>query len=69
MSEVRLQTSEWQSVFHPPDTTRTVVLRFDDTGERDCEGFYWAPEQAWYKTEGSKARRNSVHPTKWKERE
>ena len=40
-------------------------MRFGDNGERDTEGFYWSAEGAWYKSEGSKARRNSVHPTHW----
>lgn len=43
-------------------------MRFGDNGERDCEGFYWSAERAWYKSEGSKARRNAVRPTHWAEK-
>ena len=60
-------TNEWQPVFLPPMNSRTVMLRFDDDGGRDCRGFYWRPEHAWYKSDGSKARRAAVHPVKWRE--
>ena len=59
--------SEWISAKTPPDTSRSVMLRFDDDGSRDCSGFYWRAEGAWYKSLGSKARRNSVHPVAWQE--
>lgn len=58
-------SAEFQSAKTPPDTSRPVMLRFDETGERDRKGFYWRPEGAWYYSEGSKARRNSVHPVAW----
>lgn len=58
----------WYSASSPPDTSRTVVLRFDEDGSRDCEGFYWRAEGSWYKSQGGKAKRNAVHPTSWKER-
>jgi hypothetical protein len=58
----------WFDVGLPPANCRRVVMRFDDDGSRDCEGFYWSPEGAWYKSEGSKARRNSVHPVRWQEK-
>lgn len=57
----------WTSVDTPPDNCRRVLMRFDDDGSRDCEGFYWRAERAWYRSEGSKARRNAVHPVKWME--
>ena len=57
----------WQSFKQPPDTSRTVMMRFDETGERDATGFYWRPEGAWYRNPGSKAKRNSVHPLQWRE--
>ena len=59
----------WFDAKLPPANCRRVVMRFDDDGRRDCEGFYWSPEGAWYKSEGSKARWNSVHPVRWKEKE
>lgn len=58
----------WFDAGLPPLNCRRVVMRFDDDGSRDCEGFYWAAEGAWYKSEGSKARRNAVHPVRWQEK-
>jgi hypothetical protein len=62
-----LKTEEMRPASDPPDTCRRVILRFGDDGWRDSEGFYWRPEGAWYLSEGSKARRHSVHPTHWAE--
>lgn len=45
----------------PPNSSRKVVLRFGDNGERDCFGFYCAETQAWYKM----STKNAVHPTHW----
>jgi hypothetical protein len=61
--------SLWQSSQVPPDNSRCVILRFDDDGQRDCEGFYWRAEGAWYKSAGSKARKAAVHPTKWRDKD
>lgn len=57
-----------RAVSDPPGNCRRVIMRFGDNGERDCEGFYWSAERSWYKSEGSKARRNAVHPTHWAEK-
>lgn len=59
---------EWQPAAPPPDNSRTVVMRFDDEGSRDCEGFYWRPHGCWYKSYGSKGRKAAVHPVAWRER-
>jgi hypothetical protein len=48
------------SVSSPPTDSRTVVLRFDDNGERDAPGFYWSAEGSWYTSLGS-----AVHPVGW----
>jgi hypothetical protein len=64
-----LRTEEMRPVSDPPDTCRRVILRFGDDGWRDSEGFYWRAEGSWYLSEGSKARRHSVHPTHWAETE
>jgi hypothetical protein len=62
-----LKTEDMRPASEPPDTSRRVILRFGDDGWRDSEGFYWRAEGAWYLSEGSKARRHSVHPTHWAE--
>lgn len=64
----RCREEGWRGVAIPPHNSRTVVLRFDDSGERDREGFYWRPEGCWYTSEGSKAKRNAVHPIMWREK-
>jgi len=58
---------DWQDTVIPPDSSRNVMLRFDEDGSRDCEGFFWRAERSWYKQAGSKARRNAVHPVQWQE--
>lgn len=58
----------WFSAGLPPSSSRCVIMRFDDDGSRDCEGFYWHSENAWYRSEGSKAKRHSVHPVRWMEK-
>lgn len=60
--------ADWFDAMLPPANCRSVVMRFDDDGSRDCEGFYWAPERAWYKSKGSKSKRHAVHPVRWREK-
>ena len=57
----------WQSAKRPPDTSRCVRMRFDERGDLDATGFYWAAEGAWYRSRGSKAKHKSVHPIQWRE--
>lgn len=62
-----MSDDRWTPSSQPPDTSRTVMLRFDADGSRDAHGFYWRVEGAWYKSQGSKAKRKSVHPIAWRE--
>ena len=55
----------WIDASTPPDDSRRVWLRFQDG--TFCEGFWWRGEKLWYKSEGSKAKRNAVVPTHWQE--
>jgi hypothetical protein len=57
----------WNPASSPPDSARRVMMRFDDDGSRDATGFYWRFAEAWYKSAGSKARQESVHPVAWRE--
>lgn len=50
---------------NPPHNRRTVILRFDESGERDCEGFY---DGAFYRSESGYAQRLAVHPVRWFDR-
>ena len=60
-------STKWHSYMEPPNDSRRVRLRFGDDGERDCDGFWWSHEKAWYMSDGSKRRKNAVHPTHWAE--
>ena len=57
----------WKSARFPPLDSRTVIMRFAGDETRACKGFFWSAEQSWYKSEGSKAKKDSVHPLEWRE--
>lgn len=70
MASSGMSDHKWYDVSKTfPLTSRVVVMRFDDGGERDAEGFFWAPERSWYRSEGGKAKRHSVHPVAWREKD
>ena len=46
----------------PPEHLETVTLRFDDDGERDCEGFY---DGGFYVSRKARDEGRAVHPVRW----
>ena len=56
---------KWHPATFPPSDSRRVVLRFDDDGSRDCEGFYVG---SWYKSELAWRQQRAVHPVMWREK-
>jgi hypothetical protein len=57
----------WIPVAIPPNSMRLVHLKFAD--DTEYQGFYVYMEGRWYLKDGSKAKKNSVHPTYWAEGE
>ena len=57
----------WHPYTEPPSATRSVMLRFDPDGNRDCKGFY-SYGFGWYALSDRNARQlRFVHPTHWRE--
>jgi hypothetical protein len=52
---------------YPPEHSRVVTLRFDEGGSRDCQGFYWRPHGAFYKSKKAMKSQTPVHPIEWSE--
>ena len=57
----------WHPYTEPPDDTRSVMLRFDPQGNRDCVGFYSWDFGSYARSETNARRLNFVHPTHWQE--
>ena len=57
----------WHSYAEPPSDTRTVMLRFDQQGNHDCQGFYSYDFGSYARSETNARRLKFVHPTRWRE--
>lgn len=50
---------------YPPETDRTVVLKFGGDGYLDRTGFYVRSLGAFYTNEKGMRERSAVHPVEW----
>ena len=59
--------TQWRPYDEPPSDARTIRLRFDETGERDADGFYNSRLGGYFKTQSACIRFEPVHPKLWSE--
>ena len=59
--------TQWHPYDEPPDNARTIRLRFDPTGERDCDGYYNSRLGGYFKLHSQSIRFEPVHPKEWSE--
>ena len=57
----------WHPYTEPPDDTRSVMLRFDPDGHRDCQGVYAREFGSYAGSETNARQLRFLHPTHWRE--
>jgi hypothetical protein len=57
----------WHPYTEPPDDMRSVMLRFDPDGHRDCQGFYSRDFGSYAGSETNARQLRFLHPTHWRE--